>query len=114
MNRDYRDYLTDINEMIDAILGYIGGISYEAFSQDQRTQFAVIRAFEIMGEASKNVPNEVREQYHEIPWVEMAGMRDKLIQGYFGIDLQIIYKTAVEILPELQHITKKMINEQIT
>jgi uncharacterized protein with HEPN domain len=66
-----------------------------------------------MGEASKNVPDEVREQYPEIPWVEMAGMRDKLIHGYFGVDLQIIYKTAVQFLPDLQYICKKMIAEQI-
>lgn len=72
MIRDYRDYLTDISEMIDTILGFMTGISYETFSRDKRTQFAVIRAFEIMGEASKYVPDEVREQYPEITWVEMA------------------------------------------
>jgi uncharacterized protein with HEPN domain len=113
MIRDYQDYLSDICEMNDIILEFMNGSSYETFIQDQRTQFAVIRTFEIMGEASKNVPAKVREQYPEIPWVEMAGMRDKLIHGYFGVDLQIIYKTAVQILPDLQQICRKMITEQI-
>ena len=65
-----------------------------------------------MGEAAKNVSAEVREQYPEIPWVEMAGMRDKLIHGYFGVDLQIIYKTTVQILPDLQQVCRMMITEQ--
>ncbi|PWR71907.1 DUF86 domain-containing protein [Methanospirillum stamsii] len=99
MIRDIRDYLTDIGDMIELILSFTENVSYFEFSEDKKTQFAVIRAFEVMGEAAKKIPPEIRVKYPSIPWAEMAGMRDKLIHEYFGVNIQIVYKTATELLP---------------
>lgn len=105
-NREYFDYLEDIRGMIQKAIGFVGEMSFDTFSEDDKTVFAVIRALEIIGEASKNIPERVKEEHAEIPWREMAGIRDKLIHDYFGINLEVVWKTVKEDLPPLW----KMIN----
>ena len=80
---------------------FVKGMSYDEFVQDDKTVFAVVRAIEIIGEAVKNIPEEVRGSYPEIPWKDMAGMRDKLIHSYFGIRLERVWETANEENPPL-------------
>ena len=75
MRREIGDYIQDIIEAMDKLMKFVKGMSYDEFVQDDKTVFAVVRAIEIIGEAVKNIPEEVRGSYPEIPWKDMAGMR---------------------------------------
>jgi len=97
-----RDYLQDILDTIDAIEEFVDGVDFLAFSQNTEKVFAVSRAFEIIGEAVKQIPDEIRSQYSDIPWRDIAGMRDNLIHGYFKTDLKVIWKAAKEEIPQLR------------
>jgi uncharacterized protein with HEPN domain len=95
------DYIEDIIEAARKIERYTDGMSYETFETDEKTVDAVLRNFEVIGEAAKNVPEHVREEYESIPWSEMAGMRDKLIHGYATIELRIVWTTVEEDISPL-------------
>ena len=68
----------------------------------EKTQFVIIRALEIIGEASKKIPDDIKSQYNDVPWREVAGMRDILIHDYFGVDTEVVWKTTLTELPELR------------
>jgi len=104
--RDYKLYLKDILDAIAKIEDYTKDLSFEEFLKNNLVVDAVVRNFEILGEASKNISEEVKSQYPDIPWKEMAGMRDKIIHEYFGIDLEIVWKTAKIRLPQLSSLLK--------
>jgi len=99
--RNSKLYLKDILEAIQKINNYTKNLSFEEFSQNTMVVDAVIRNFEIIGEATKHIPEEIRKSYPEIPWKEMAGMRDKMIHEYFGVDLEIVWKTIKIRLPQI-------------
>ena len=80
----YVDYVKDILNEIDKINRFIKGLTYSKFVKDEKTVYAVIRCFEIMGEAAKNIPVNLRNKYPLVPWKRISGMRDKLIHEYFG------------------------------
>jgi len=84
------DYLGDIVEAIELITLYTQGLSFDDFSQDRKTQDAVIRNLEIIGEAAKNISAYVKKKYPQIPWRKFAGLRDKVIHHYFGIKYDIV------------------------
>jgi uncharacterized protein with HEPN domain len=86
-------------------------MSYEEFAKDDKTVFAVIRAIEIIGEAVKNIPEDIRKEYPEIPWKGMAGMRDKVIHGYVGVDTQLVWSTVKKRIPGLKLRVEKMFEE---
>ncbi len=90
MKRDYRLYLDDILVAIDKIEKYTEGLNSERFKNDNKTIDAVIRNFTIIGEAAKNIPEQIRKRYPKVPWKEMAGMRDKLVHGYFGVRYDVV------------------------
>lgn len=108
-NRDLRDYINDLIEACEDILSFTAGMSYSDFAGDKKTVNAVIRSLEIIGEATKNLPISFRSNYPDVPWKQMAGMRDKLIHEYFGIDKQMVWqaieKHIPEILPLIRQIT---------
>lgn len=100
--RDVVDYLQDILDAMDKVEQFVSGMDLETFSGDVKTHFAVFRALEIVGEATKYVPPAVRRRHPAIPWKRMAGMRDRLIHGYFGVDFEIVWETAMRLVPELR------------
>jgi uncharacterized protein with HEPN domain len=99
--RAERDFLQDIQEAARRIAAYIGAMPYEAFLGDTKTQDAVIRNLEIIGEATKNLSGELRAQYPDIPWGSMAGVRDRLIHHYFGVNLDIVWHIITTELPDV-------------
>lgn len=100
--RDHLDRLQDILYMIDKVEEFTSGLSLEEFEENEMAHFAVIRAIEVMSEAAKQVPAEVKQKYPEVPWIKMAGMRDKMIHGYFGVDMHIVWETATRSIPMLR------------
>jgi len=101
-NREYTDYLKDILDAIEKTQQFVDGMDFEKFSYDSKTVFAVIRALEIIGEASKKIPETTKRQNPDLPWREMAGIRDKLIHEYFGMNLQVVWNTVNEDIPRLK------------
>ncbi len=98
--------------MLDAAVkaqNFVAGMSYEDFASDDKTVFAVIRALEVMGEATKRIPESVRLHFPDLPWRSMSGMRDKLIHDYFGVNLKVIWKTITEELPALEPALRQII-----
>lgn len=112
-SRIYIHYLQDILENAEKAIFFVNGMSGDDFLNDEKTVFAVICALEVIGEASKNIPDDVRAKYPQIPWRNMAGMRDKLIHHYFGVDLSTVWKTATIDLPALYpELTKILAQER--
>lgn len=109
--RDVSVYLDDILDAASKAKRFTEGLSFEEFERDDRTAFAVMRALEILGEAAKNVPQEFRDRAPEVPWQEMAGMRDKLIHAYHGVDLQVVWRTVQEDLPGMIQSIRRLRDE---
>ncbi len=95
------DFLSDIREAIRRIMAYTAGMTYEEFLEDTKTQDAVIRNLEVIGEATKNLSEGLREKYTEVPWRAMAGVRDRLIHHYFGVNLDIVWQIVDMELPKV-------------
>lgn len=92
--REWRIRIEDIVEATIAIGEYVRGLSSEQFAEDRKTIDAVVRNLEVIGEAARHVPGDVRERFPEVPWADMADMRNVLIHEYFGVDLPILWKTV--------------------
>ncbi len=100
--RDYRDYIQDILDSIKDISSFVGDMGSEDFAKDRKTINAVVRSVEIIGEATKNLPSSFRNKHVSVPWKKMAGMRDKLIHEYFGVDLEILWEVIKKDIPLLE------------
>lgn len=101
MPRDSRVYLEDVLEAIARIQRYTRGVSRDAFGSDERTVDAVVRNLEVIGEAVKQLPTEVRSRAPAVEWQKIAGLRDILIHQYFGIDIEIVWDVVQTKLPDL-------------
>jgi uncharacterized protein with HEPN domain len=97
---------------MDKVGRFVEGINFEQFPADDKTSFAVVRALEIIGEATKHIPASARRRHPRVTWTSMAGMRDKLIHGYFGVDLEIVWKTATRFIPELRPLIAQALREE--
>jgi uncharacterized protein with HEPN domain len=108
---EYTDYLEDILDAVAKAKQFVKDVDFEAFRANEEKVFAVIRALEIIGEAAKNIPKSIRGRYTEIPWEDIVGMRNKVIHDYFGVDIEVIWKTLHEDLPPLQATVTKILED---
>jgi uncharacterized protein with HEPN domain len=102
MNDEFLDYVEDILDAMDKAELLVADVTYEQFEADFRVNFAVVRALEIIGEATKRLPYDVREKYADIPWRGMAGMRDRIVHGYDSVDLEIIWDVVKRDIPQIR------------
>ena len=100
--RNSKLYIKDILEAIFAIERFVENVEFEDFKNNDEKSSAVIRKFEIIGEASKNVPDTIKQNYSDIPWREIAGFRDKLIHFYFGVKFELLWDTIIKRIPKLK------------
>ncbi len=105
--RNYQVFINDILEASQSISEYTKNYDFIKFSNDKKTIDAVIRNFEIIGEAAKKIPPNIREKYPNLHWKGMAGMRDKLIHEYFGINIEIIWETIEKEIPKIIRILQE-------
>ena len=103
MKKDPLVFITHIIECIELIEKYIKGKTKKEFLQDIQLQDSVIRRIEIIGEATKNIPNALKDKYPDIPWKRIAGMRDILVHDYLGIDLNLTWGVAKKEIPKLKN-----------
>jgi len=107
MIKDDLAYIDHILECIHKINEFSNGLSLKDFKTNELVQDAIIRNIEIIGEASKKISKDTKQTYYKIPWKEIAGMRDKLIHDYLGVDVVVVWKTIKEDIPTLE----KLISE---
>jgi uncharacterized protein with HEPN domain len=109
--RDCREHLADILNAAQKALDFVAGMSYEDFLADDKTIYAVIRALEIIGEAAKRIPPDLRDLHPQVPWRSMAGIRDKLIHNYVNVHPEVVWRTVTEDLPPLLPMLRRVLEE---
>ncbi len=106
--RNIKLFFVDILEALQSIKEYTQNMDYGDFIKDKKTRDAVVRNLEIIGEATKNIPEEIKDKYPGINWKVIAGMRDKLIHEYFGVSNQIVWETIANDLPMFESQIEKI------
>jgi uncharacterized protein with HEPN domain len=110
--RDYILFLEDILNAIERIERYTKGLTFEGLSKNDMATDAILRNFEIIGEAAKNVPERVRRKYPFVEWKEAIGFRNVLIHDYFGIDLEAVWDTVRKNIPSLKNNIMKVLRAE--
>jgi len=110
--RGDKDYLADILEALTKVRQYTEGYTFDSFISDSKTQDAVVRNLEIIGEAAKQVSLTLKERHPDIPWKALAGVRDRLIHHYFGINYEIVWRIVTEEVPEVASGIQEALDEQ--
>ena len=113
MPREFKSYLMDIKISIEKIEKYTEDLSFEQFTEDELIQDGVVRNLEIIGEAVKNIPEEIKDSEQDMGWKKIAGLRDILIHAYFGIDVDIVWDIVKNKVPELKKKVLKLLDELI-
>jgi uncharacterized protein with HEPN domain len=111
MTRNVSLYIKDILQNMQDTDEFLRGFSCEQFADDKRTFNAVVRSLEVIGEAAKKIPDEIRRKYPLVPWKEMAGMRDKVIHFYFGVNREAVWIAAKERIPAVRPMIEKIMQE---
>ena len=109
MKRVYEDYLRDMLENAEKALSFVEDMNFDEFAADDKAVYAVIRAFEIIGEAARQVPESIQNANSDIPWREITGMRNKLTHEYFGVNTKVVWRTVHEDLPVIIPLLRKML-----
>ena len=110
-NRDYKLYIEDIAYECKNIKKFVEDITYDEFTQNLEKVYAVAKAFENIGEAVKNIPKELTKEYPQIPWSEIAKIRDILTHHYFGVDDKVLWDTLGEDFDEFEKVIDDMVNK---
>ncbi|HDZ17359.1 hypothetical protein LCGC14_0919050 [marine sediment metagenome] len=111
--RGVLEILSDIKEAISRIKKYVSDLNFDQFLKDIKTQDAVVRNFEIIGEAVKLLPNSLKNNSESIPWSKVAGIRDRLIHQYFGVNYEIIWTIIEEDLTDFLHKIEDLLSKEI-
>jgi uncharacterized protein with HEPN domain len=109
--REYADYLRDIQEAASKARRFVENVTFDEFVVNDEKVYAVMQALQIIGEAAKMIPPTARKRYPQIPWREVAGMRDKLPHGYFTVDVRRLWQTVQDDLPPLQRVIEQMLSD---
>jgi uncharacterized protein with HEPN domain len=112
VQREFILYLEDMLQSMERIEEYLGNYDFQKFKMNYLIVDAIIRNFEIIGEASKNIPNNIQEKYPEIPWKKMYGLRNLIAHEYFGIDYEMIWEIAKNNLPQNRTDLSKIIDTE--
>lgn len=111
MEREQKIYLIDILDSALKIENYVAELSYEEFELDEKTIDAVIRNFEIIGEASRNIFKKLRDKYPEVPWGNMISMRNILSHEYYRVGLNVVWDTIKEDIPKIKYYIENILND---
>lgn len=109
--RDHGSCIEDIIEHMNYAEEFIKNLTFEEFVNDKKTVLSVTKCIEVVGEATKHIPDSIREKYPEIPWNDLAGIRDRLVHGYFRVNLEIVWMTVTQEFPELRPKMEKVLND---
>src|SRR3989338_2425453 len=111
MKKNELIFIEHINDSIKNVDNFVKGVSKDSFLKNIEKQHAVVRAIEVIGEAVKNISPAFRHKYHGIPWIKIAGMRDRLIHHYFGVNIERVWEVVKDDIPTLKKHIQKILEE---
>jgi len=109
--RSQRQYIQDILEAMEAAEKFVDGVSRDELEEDLQREFALQRAFEVIGEATKQLDPSLRERYPDVPWDDMAGMRDVIIHKYFAVELEVVWNAIHDRFPEIRPHLRRILSD---